>query len=436
MAEGKKRIDIAPIERFDTIFRHEAIIKLKRACFETDKNKKKHKRVYFVWNQLCTSVARARNTADYLNAHVLLPRNFRGEAFNFYEFLDCSSIIYECVSKIFVDFGMSLSHEYGKEKVFKKSNRGRAPDIKFFKFVRSACAVHPESTNQFTDVVKRQHEFYPCASWNDGSICNWEKTVKKDCDIVLSGWNSLPSCFYKDYCLYLDEFYAFLNKIISCLALLEPTVRKLIGAYQKSKSCKKLKGEESFGSRSSYCLYLRGKIFEKVGAHPKTPDGGLQICSHLLSNPIISRDFKNVIFANVLEVRLGMTKNLEQVGSNDAYAAFVNLVSIEATLNVKDLTCVSSKLRFLEEETRKEIESGCFWPVSRAPEQCVDADFANAKFVADKLLRIEGLIDKNLINGNTSFADLFELLLQSVWEKQESQNKPMEGKDNEQLQLF
>ncbi len=430
MAQGKKRIDITPIEQFDVLFRHEAIMKLKRVYVETDKKKKKHKRVYYVWNQLCTSMARARNTADYLNELVLTPRNFCGEAFNFYEFLDCSSIIFECVAKIFEDFGVKLSQAYDKEKVFRKSNPGRAPDIKFFRFVRSACAVHPESTNQFIEVVKRQHEFYPYAAWNDGSIREWEKTVKKDCDIVLSGWNSLPSCFYKNYCLYLDEFYTFLNKIISCLTFLEATVRNLISAYQKSKSCRKIESEETFKDRSSYCLYLRDKIFEKNSKRPKMLDGGLLICSHLLSSPIIGQGFKNVIFASTLEVRARMTRNLEQIESNDAYAPFMDLASIAAALKADNLVYISGKLSYLEEEAKKEVENDCFRSVMRAPEQYVDASFANAKFVADKLLAIEDLIDKNSINTDTSFADLFELLLQTVWEKQKSQNKPMEEREN------
>lgn len=82
-------------------------------------------------NMICTCELRIRETSNYLNNLQLRRQNDCGEAFSFYEVVNCISIILGCTEALFFCLGKHLDQEYGKEKFFAKSNRKRKGDIAF-----------------------------------------------------------------------------------------------------------------------------------------------------------------------------------------------------------------------------------------------------------------------------------------------------------------
>ena len=238
MIENKIKINPKIIEEFSKLTATDCIVYRKI----TIQDNKGRKQKYLTHNQVCTCIIRIIETCKYINTLDLKKENQFGQAFNFYEFVNCCSIVYECINTLFNIFHQKLETFYGKTKVFTKSNKTKTNDIKFFKFIRSASAVHPEHTDRYNKITKLKHEFYPYAIWNiDKNMFFLHKNSPKDFDIGLVSWNSKPTCYNKHYYLYINEFYEFTNEIISCLIYLIPVVNNLIEIDKEKRRCKRLK---------------------------------------------------------------------------------------------------------------------------------------------------------------------------------------------------
>ncbi len=425
MSKCRKCIDLKPINQIYELINSDVFAKV----FNDEKQKENNNSDHLNWNKLCTAIIRIEDTVDYVNDLNICHKNLHKEAFNFYELLNCFSIILGCVVCLFKEFKMEIENVYGQKKTFLKSNKSDSPDIKFFKFVRSACAVHPENTTRYQETTKTKDEIYPYAIWNDECFYAITSNFPKDCDVILTAWKSDQSSLGKEYYLYIDEFYEFINDVVSCSQALIPVIEKRIGNYKLTTICSNLRGENEFAGRCEYCLYLRGELLSKSGAFQGAPDGGLLVASHLFSNEMISSNFKDVIFGNVLTIKEQMAINVDRIGFYDVFLDFMNLEDIENELKTEIWFCLLKEAEFLADESKREIEQNQAFPFRDSPEFVYEETFANARFAAKRITSVKGLFDEELLKKTISFPDLFDLLLQSVWEKKRKDLSIRDEKD-------
>ena len=309
------------LDKFHELINSDDIFYRKRRYSEYSKSKKRNiQRNVNAYNLICVCVLRISETVDYLNDFDFKKDNRYKEAFDFYEFVNLISLIFECENTLFNCFGQKLKTFYKDKKSFIKSNPSKKDDITFFKFVRSASSVHPDNTTNYRRITKTTHEFYPYAMWNiEGTYFNLKKGTPKDFDIALNSWNSNLNCFNKYYILYVKEFYDFLNNLLNCFNFLVILAEEDIKKYENNNKYIRLKACEKFENKTECCLYLREKLKKKAKVKEEFPDGGLLIASHIFSNNILDNDFKDYIFDQVLKLSNQMKINISEISYDDIF---------------------------------------------------------------------------------------------------------------------
>lgn len=411
--QSKERIDLKPLELFCDLTRNDLFPSKK--VIVKDKKKKKTG-FYLSDNLISVCIVRIRETSQYLNQFQFRKKNEFGEAFDFYEMINCISIIKECVYCLFEHFKLSLKKEYEGKKIFSKSNRKKTKDYDFFDFIRSASSVHPQDTTRHSRNLTYKHEFFPYASWKEGSFNIFDKDAPDDYDIKLISWNSNPKCRRHPYYLYLEEFFEFANYLVSRISDLNPCVQNIIEQQKEKMCCKRLKSVKKFSNHSEYCLYLRGRLKNKNKGRDEFPDGGLLIASHILSNDLIGKEFKRFIFQRVQRIAQKMKKDITKIGFEDTYEGLY-LYDALRDYNVFQKDYVSSKFHeYLEREALYEIENNSFQ--SFKPILLNKKTYSNAEYAASLLFnRISHFYDLEQILKADSYADLFEITLERIWLK-------------------
>jgi hypothetical protein len=178
---------------------------------------------------------RIQHTIDYLNMRHVSKKNLAGEAFDFYEIVECISIILECSVGIYSCFREDPKTFLGTKRSFIRSNTSKASDYEFFKFVRSAVIAHPVDTTRHQLVTRVPGEFYPSAFWSTSYIDGSRRperyvvlTTDYDDNQIENFFNEeknekLASSFpqtSKTYCLFLNEFFDFAQEIVDSFSTL------------------------------------------------------------------------------------------------------------------------------------------------------------------------------------------------------------------------
>ncbi len=414
------KINTKPLETFVELTSNPLFIK-KKVTFNTYDPKKAF--TIQPHNMISTCELRIRETSQYLNSLQIRKQNESGEAFSFYEIINCISIILGCTEALFSCLGKKLNEKYGAEKVFAQSNKKKTSDIAFFKFIRSASSVHPEKTDRHQQLAKSKHEYYPYAIWENSF--DFDKEAPKGFDIKLVYWNSKPNCYSKGYYLYLEEFFQFANRLVSLIPSLNPLVQNIIDSNKEKIRCKTLKSAGKFKTKSEYCLYLRKRLEKIKIENYEFPDGGLLIASHILSNDLLNKDFKDFIYKRVKKVANKMMKDIIEIGFDDIHGD-LSLYSVLTEENAKNYGYIAQKFHeYLERETEREIESNEFKPFRtslRSEEN--NMNYNDAEWATYILLTcVDGFHNIEKMKKAYSFADLYEITLETIWEKMKEQGK-------------
>lgn len=369
-------------------------------------NNKNYRYQYF--NQLCTCIIRIIETSDYLERFEFSQDNSFGQAFDFYEFMNCLWIIYECSENLFAIFGLKLENYINSIHCFVKSDPLKFKDIIFFKFIRSATSAHPSETTRYSNITNRKLEVYPYALWRKSSIFSNEGG---DSDIELLGWSSSTKCRYKRYYLHIEEFYHFINCVTNAIANLIPIANKIIEDNIEKLRCKKLKEVKEFNDYHGYLLYLRNRI-KKLMYNGEFPDGGLLLANHLLQNKLITNKFKKYIKVRIEILRKQMLKDITEISYNDIFDELSLYKVIKNSTN--EANYISEKFNdYLRHETLNEIKSDLFLPYIKdldgTPQE-------NARYAVTLLERVyEVLYKEDEVCEMMSYADIYELTLQSIY---------------------
>ena len=245
--QSKERIDLKPLELFCDLIRND-LFPSKKVVVKDKKNKPIG--FYLSDNLISVCILRIRETSQYLNQFQFRKKNEFGEAFDFYEMINCISIIKECVYSLFEHFGLPLKKEREGKKIFTKSNKKKTNDFVFFSFIRSASSVHPQDTTRHSRNLTYKHEFFPYAYWKEDGLDILDKDAPDDYDINLISWNSNPNCGRHPYYLYLNEFFEFANYLVHRISDLNPCVQNIIKQQKEKMRCKRLKSVRKFSNHS------------------------------------------------------------------------------------------------------------------------------------------------------------------------------------------
>lgn len=366
---------------------------------------------YQYYNQLCTCMIRIRETSIYLENFEFKQDNDFRQAFDFYEFMNCLWIVYGCTDDLFSVFGLELSKYISGTHCFEKSNLTKSDDIKFFKFIRSAASAHPSETTRFNKITNHKLEVYPYALWRANSISYIFTNEGGDSDIELLSWASTTKCKYKRYYLYIDEFYLFINNVVSAISNLIPVAQKVIDDNVEKLRCKRLKKPKSFNDYNEYVSYLRYRL-RKLKLNGEFPDGGLLLARHILQNSIIDDKFKAYIRKRIEKLSIQMQHDITQISFDDIFDELDLYKVISNTAS--NAHYISEKFYdYLRKETVHEIESGLFWPYK---EDLFTYEKADAKFSVSLLKQVyDTLYLPNQIHEMMTFADIYEITLERIY---------------------
>lgn len=168
---------------------------------------------YFAWNRTCAAMDRLEDTLSYLNSIELGKDKEARSAFDFYDFINNTYIVIDCIKtigKIFrVDNGLIDDIEKSND-VFGNRLGDNCTDQKYFEYIRALCSVHPLCTN-------RQKEFLNGNNFHCCPFVTWRKTLTwydgKDADLMAFIYQSNGEHTIH-LGLYVSQFEQYLNKWI------------------------------------------------------------------------------------------------------------------------------------------------------------------------------------------------------------------------------
>lgn len=386
-------------------------------CFQKEKkiiekNKKSKGYTYQYYNQLCTCIIRIRETSQYLEKFSFRRENDFGQAFDFYEFINCVSIVECCVEVLFNIFGLNLKEHYTIKKAFKISNRTKNSDIAFFKFIRSAASMHPAETTSHNKITKHKFEVYPYATWCNPSIDMFNKKNPKEADIELLSWNCKTNGNYKRYYLVINEFYGFINNLLESVSKIIPYAENIVENYKEKIRCKRLKKFTDFLNWSEYCLYLRKRIHSKL-TDEEYPDGGLLLASHILSNELIGNEFKEYIKERIKIITEKMMSDIELIDYDEIFSDLHLTLILEGS----NSNYIAEKFHdYLYKETLSEIEENDYKPFKQNIRYEEDnCNYSNEDWSVIQLLNSKNRIIFEAIETAVTYCDLYELLLEAIY---------------------
>lgn len=173
---------------------------------------------YNAWNRLCAAMTRLEDTILYVNNMELGKLGGGQSAFDFYEFINCSYVIIECikvVAQVFDNKDIITQIENSTE-IFGTKYSENGKDGTFFEYIRSICGVHPLCTSRKSEYLQGS-TFHCCpfVSWtNRGYVSSKQHN---DADLIAHIYvtnDRMPVNIE----LYINEFEQYLSKWINCIS--------------------------------------------------------------------------------------------------------------------------------------------------------------------------------------------------------------------------
>lgn len=162
------------------------------------------------WDCICSCEHRIRDTVAYLNEQVLATTDYEyRSAFDFINFINNAATVIDCVDMLARIFGVDFSEENVRTEAFSQlGNNGRGTDQKYFRFIRSLCAVHPVETSRYADEYQSS-ELVTCPylTWVKEPIF---KTMW-DCDLHANAFTNTASTWGDDVCIHMDQVFDYIE---------------------------------------------------------------------------------------------------------------------------------------------------------------------------------------------------------------------------------
>lgn len=215
-----------------------------------------------VWLMICAIMDRIDDETYYLNTMTFCKESrFKRTAFDFMDFLNHSSVLVDCITKMAGIYNVSLVDLKTSNSIFDdKGINGKGTDKNYFEYLRSLCSIHPVDTNR--------HEEYhgvdtiaccPFVQWQTG-ICDYGNgDLTATVYYTKDDAKDVTTCDIKQIPINLDEVFEYVRKRFSfieeIITGIEVYNKQVISDYK----CKKIETPEAF---ESYPCYLNNLVNE------------------------------------------------------------------------------------------------------------------------------------------------------------------------------
>ena len=277
----KINLDLTIINKLRNKINEHQNISMKK---EFDKKIGKINKKFNSWDIVCATMDRIEDTVYYLNELVLNTGKYRRNAFDFIDFINNAMMIIDCINELADVYNVNLEVEDSQSEKFNQLGKnGKGTDLKYFKYIRSLCSVHPNDTSRHKEYQDNDFECSPFVVWNNG-------LYPDDIDICIVTYINEINVFSKKNYLRINEIfnfieyrYSLIEKIINEIDIYQ---QNMINTYKNIP----LMQEEEFNTYSEYLEYLKKEEEERLGSR----------ASHLLEYAI-----------NVFDIRLSNPDNSE-----------------------------------------------------------------------------------------------------------------------------
>lgn len=217
----------------------------------------------YAWNRLCTIMDRIDDLVVYLNQLELNTGKWTRSAFDFYDFINESSVLIDCIDLIIKIYNINMNIK--KTNIFTKKSINQIQknkliinnkldekenDNMYFKYIRSLCSVHPAETNGHLIYQSDSLEVSPYVIWNNNLTYN-------DGDLIVEVYNETDS--FKNILIKVDEIFNYVKYKYGLLNYIIKEIKKYNCHIIKNLKKQKIEGVRSF---STYDDYLDNLIKE------------------------------------------------------------------------------------------------------------------------------------------------------------------------------
>ena len=216
------------------------------------------------YNCLCAALNRIQETADHCNTLDVTNDTSTG-LFAFYDFLNYSQTIIDCITIVGHIFGVKYDFDNGPScfRYAKENEKGN--DERYFKYLRSLCAVHPIETNAHREYQGNEPEWCPYIISGKSALFSMTNPEWNKPDFIATVYRN-DIQFSKYIPIYTEELFAYVRKRY---AFLKEITNAAEVYYQKCIADLKEKRIPTPGECENYLSYLEeleAAMRERCGA--------------------------------------------------------------------------------------------------------------------------------------------------------------------------
>ena len=234
-----------------------------KQSLENVHDEKQTRGAYRAWNRTCAAMDRLEDTLHYLNNLELGKNKRTRSAFDFYDFINNTYIVIDCIKtigRIFKVDNKLIAEIENSTEVFGTRLSENSTDQKYFEYIRALCSVHPLCTNH-QQAFLNGNKFHCCpfVSWK--STLTWYDDENADLMAFI-----YPSGVGKTihHGLYVFQFEKYLTKWIDFIPkIIEAKNTYTDNEYEKLRQ-EPVKYLSDFeGDVVQYLTYLKGEYCKR-----------------------------------------------------------------------------------------------------------------------------------------------------------------------------
>lgn len=196
----------------------------KIANFQFPSDKKGSAREENAFNCICAALDRIDDLVEHINL-LDLTQTTEG-TFALCDFLNYGQTLIDCITTIGKVYGVKYESQNDCSCFYQRGNNKKGNDEKYFKYLRSLCAVHPLATNAHSEYQGNQPEWCPYINIASSTACRMlaigTKALRGADYIARVYRNDMEFSKYvpikvKQLFKYLKKRYAFINNIIQAI---------------------------------------------------------------------------------------------------------------------------------------------------------------------------------------------------------------------------
>lgn len=239
-------INIDKIKRLSDVLKDYIII-IKKTKFKLKKNSTKE---YNAIHTIYASLDRLNDTAIYLNEMILNKTN-SSRAFDFYDFINNSYVIINCIYHIAEVFNIDLS-DIKKNKCNLQNIIGldcmnyESSDDDYFNYIRSISSVHPIVTDRHSKICGKSFHSSPFSVWLIGFKGDTHLCIRRYVDDEI-----------KDMYLNIYDIYNHIYSKIDFIDKIVENINNYISMEKEKLINAKMKSKNDFFNYMDYLYYLK-----------------------------------------------------------------------------------------------------------------------------------------------------------------------------------